>query len=47
MKLTKKQYIIYLIDVKGYTEEEAKDYITHNGVLDINTEAQAFYNIHN
>ena len=42
IKLTKKQYIIYLIDCKGYTEEEARKYISVNGVAEIEKEAQAF-----
>jgi len=44
MKLSKKQYIMYLIDCKGYTEEEASEYITNNGVLEIEEEAQEFNN---
>ncbi len=31
MKKTKKDYINYLVDVKGYREEEARDLITHYG----------------
>lgn len=42
MKLTKEQYITFLIDCKGYTEDEAREFITNNGVLEIDKEAQAF-----
>ena len=42
LKITKRGYITYLIDCKGYTEDEAKEYITNNGVLEIHKEAVAF-----
>lgn len=42
-KLTKDQYITYLIDSKGFTKEEAKEYLSKEGVIDINTEALAFW----
>jgi hypothetical protein len=41
--ITKADYISFLIDTKGYTEEEARQYISVNGVLEINEEAEAFY----
>jgi len=42
-KITKRDYISFLIDTKCYTEEEAREYITNNGVIEINEEALAFY----
>ena len=43
-KITKEGYITYLIDCKGYTEDEARQYISIYGVLDIHKEALEFNN---
>lgn len=43
MKLSKRQYINYLICRKKYTEKEARQYISIYGVLEIDNEAQEFY----
>ena len=40
--MKKIDYITYLIDAKGYTEEEARKYIAVNGVLEIKSEAEKF-----
>lgn len=44
MKLTKKDYIVYLIDCKGYTEEESRQYIAVNGVLEIKEQVIKYNN---
>ena len=41
-KITKEGYITYLIDCKGYSEDEARQYISIYGVLDIPKEALEF-----
>lgn len=45
MKITKDEFITFLIDVKGYNEEDAKEYITFNGVNEIKKECEKFFKI--
>jgi len=41
--ITKGEFISFLIDTRGYTEEEAKKIINIYGVLEFKHEAMAFY----
>lgn len=42
-KLSKQDYISFLMDCKAYTEEEARQYIAVEGVSEIEEQAQSFY----
>lgn len=42
-QLTKQEYITFLIDSKGYTTEEAKDYLSQVGTHNIKEDALNFW----
>lgn len=42
-KITKRMIISFLIDVKGYEEEEAKHYLSINGTKEIKNDLKMYY----